>query len=276
MKLGIMIETPASVEIIEELCKEGVKFISFGTNDLTQYTLAIDRGNEEVQYLYDEMHPSVLSQLGHVIEVCKRYGVETSICGQAGSKKEMVEFLVKKGIDSISVNADKAREISEYIKELEERGLKDSELGGETEEHKEKEEKYLKKEDVVESKMVEDKPLEKDGAEEKKKEEAKKEGWQEDVNFGFDIFSGQNPEEKLSEELGEEKERVEIIEEPVKKKVEIIEETEQKEPEENIDKEKIEVVEQGETKEGEGNVDKEEKMEVEEYEEQEEGSLDIF
>jgi len=124
LKLGVMIETPASVEIIEDLCKEGINFISFGTNDLTQYTLAIDRGNADVQSLYDEMHPAVLSQLEKVIRVCKKYGVETSICGQAGSKKEMAEFLVKLGIDSISVNADKAFEISSFVKELEDRGLR--------------------------------------------------------------------------------------------------------------------------------------------------------
>jgi pyruvate,water dikinase len=127
--LGVMVETPAASMIIEELCKEGIKFISFGTNDLTQYTLAIDRGNETVQYLYNEMHPGVLRQLASVIAVCKKYGVESSICGQAGSKKEMVEFLVKHGINSISVNADKACEISEFVKELEDKGLRGSEAG---------------------------------------------------------------------------------------------------------------------------------------------------
>lgn len=118
-KLGVMIETPAAVQIIEELCKEGIDFISFGTNDLTQYTLAIDRGNEQVQYLYNELHPAMRRQLAYVIGICRKYGVETSICGQAGSNKEMVEFLVKNGIDSISVNADKAAEISKFVFELE-------------------------------------------------------------------------------------------------------------------------------------------------------------
>jgi pyruvate,water dikinase len=119
VKLGIMVETPAAVQLIKELCTEGIKFISFGTNDLTQYMLAVDRGNEQVQHLYDEMHPAVLYQLEYVIRVCKRNNVETSICGQAGSKKEMVKFLVEKGIDSISVNADMAKEISDYISEIE-------------------------------------------------------------------------------------------------------------------------------------------------------------
>jgi pyruvate,water dikinase len=123
-KLGVMVETPAAVQIIRELCEEGIDFISFGTNDLTQYILAIDRGNESVQNLYDEMHPAVLRQLEYVIRVCKRYNVETSICGQAGSKKPMAKYLVEKGIDSISVNADLAKEISDYIKEVEDSLIK--------------------------------------------------------------------------------------------------------------------------------------------------------
>jgi len=118
-KVGVMVETPAAVQIIKELCEEGIDFISFGTNDLTQFTLAIDRGNPDVQYLYDETHPAIKHQIAHVIQVCKKYGVETSICGQAGSKKEMAQFLVERGIDSISVNADMAKEISELVQKIE-------------------------------------------------------------------------------------------------------------------------------------------------------------
>jgi pyruvate,water dikinase len=119
-KLGVMVETPAAVQIIKDLCDEGIDFISFGTNDLTQYILAVDRGNEQVQHLYEETHPAVLYQIEFVIRVCKRKNVETSICGQSGSRKEMVKFLVERGIDSISVNADVAKEISDYVAELEE------------------------------------------------------------------------------------------------------------------------------------------------------------
>jgi len=122
MIIGAMIETPAACQVIRGICKYA-KFISFGTNDLTQFTLAIDRGNSEVQYLYNEMHPAVLSQLRRVIDICKEYHVQTSICGQAGSKKEMVEFLVKQGIDSLSVNADMAHDISVFVKELEDSGI---------------------------------------------------------------------------------------------------------------------------------------------------------
>lgn len=123
-KLGVMVETPAAVQIINQLCDEGIDFISFGTNDLTQFMLAVDRGNEKVQDLYNEMHPAVLYQLEYVIRVCKRKNVQTSICGQAGSKKEMVKFLVERGIDSISVNADVAHEITNYVKEIEENMVK--------------------------------------------------------------------------------------------------------------------------------------------------------
>ncbi|MFH1801783.1 MAG: phosphoenolpyruvate synthase [archaeon] len=124
VKLGVMIETPASVQMIRELCEEKIDFISFGTNDLTQYILAVDRGNEQVQHLYNEMHPAVLHQIEYVIRVCKRNNVETSICGQAGSEKEMVKFLIEKEIDSISVNADAAKEISDYVAEIEQESIK--------------------------------------------------------------------------------------------------------------------------------------------------------
>ena len=119
VKIGIMIETPSAVQIINELCEEGIDFISFGTNDLTQYTLAIDRNNPEVQDLYDEMNPAVLNSISYVIRKCKKYGVETSICGQAGSKEDMVKFLLTQGIDSISVNADAAHKVSILVSELE-------------------------------------------------------------------------------------------------------------------------------------------------------------
>jgi pyruvate, water dikinase len=119
VKIGIMIETPAAVQIIGDFLEEGIDFISFGTNDLTQYTLAIDRNNEDVQDLFDETHPAVVNSIKYVIRKCKEKGVATSICGQAGSKPEMAKILVEAGIDSISVNADAARAISKIVSELE-------------------------------------------------------------------------------------------------------------------------------------------------------------
>ncbi len=166
--VGIMIETPAAVQIIKSLCDEGISFISFGTNDLTQYLLAVDRGNEEVQNLYNEMHPAVLYQLGYVIRVCKRAGVETSICGQAGSKKEMVKFLIEQGIDSISVNADAAEEISDYVEELEKGILR---------ENGEEPRQYTPKEEIEEklSNQSEEKELKTEEVEEYTPEESNEE-----------------------------------------------------------------------------------------------------
>ncbi|WP_297479127.1 phosphoenolpyruvate synthase [Thermococcus sp.] len=118
---GVMIETPASALIIEDLIKEGLDFVSFGTNDLTQYTLAIDRDNERVFKLYDEKHPAVLKLIKHVIKVAKKYGVETSICGQAGSDPKMARILVRLGIDSISANPDAVELIRKTVAQEEQK-----------------------------------------------------------------------------------------------------------------------------------------------------------
>lgn len=106
IEFGVMIETPASCWIIEELCKEGIDFISFGTNDLTQLTLGVDRNNERLARLYNAMHPAVLGQIKKVIQICQKYNVQTSICGQAGSMPAMARFLTQQGITSISANID--------------------------------------------------------------------------------------------------------------------------------------------------------------------------
>ena len=85
--VGIMVEIPASALIIDEFIKEGLDFVSFGTNDLTQYTLAVDRNNELVADLYNELHPAVLKLIEYVIGECNKAGVKTSICGQAGAAR---------------------------------------------------------------------------------------------------------------------------------------------------------------------------------------------
>src|SRR3989344_5029482 len=123
IEFGIMIETPAAVQIIKELCEEGLDFVSFGTNDLTQFTLAVDRNNGRIQKLYDEMHPAVLRQIKSVIKVCKEYGVETSVCGQSASRADMVEWLVKAGIDSISPNPDFVKEARRIVAKTEKKLL---------------------------------------------------------------------------------------------------------------------------------------------------------
>ncbi|MBE8540223.1 pyruvate, water dikinase [Geoglobus acetivorans] len=125
IEFGIMVETPAAALIIEDLVKEGIDFVSFGTNDLTQYTIAVDRNNENVAYLYDETHPAVMKLIEHVIKVCRKHGVKTSICGQAGSYPKVVEKLVRLGIDSVSANPDAVERVRETVARVEKRIMLD-------------------------------------------------------------------------------------------------------------------------------------------------------
>jgi pyruvate,water dikinase len=123
---GVMIETPASALSVEGMIDEGIDFASFGTNDLTQYTLAVDRNNERVADRYDAMHPSVLELMDRTIQTCREHDVATSICGQAGSDPAMVRHLVEEGITSISANIDAVRDVQHEVKRVEQRLLLDS------------------------------------------------------------------------------------------------------------------------------------------------------
>ncbi|MFP4218258.1 MAG: phosphoenolpyruvate synthase [Salinarchaeum sp.] len=123
---GAMIETPAAALSAESLAEAGVDFVSFGTNDLTQYTLAVDRNNEAVADRFDELHPAVLTLIEDTIATCRKHDVKTSICGQAGSNPEMVDFLVEAGITSISANIDAVRDVQHEVKRTEQKMLLDS------------------------------------------------------------------------------------------------------------------------------------------------------
>ena len=119
IEFGIMVETPGAALIIEDFIAEGLDFVSFGTNDLTQYTLAIDRNNENVAKLYSEGHPAVIKLLVRVIKICSEAGVKTSICGQAGSMPKIVEKLVEAGIESVSANTDAVATVRETVARVE-------------------------------------------------------------------------------------------------------------------------------------------------------------
>jgi len=123
---GAMIETPAAALSVEGMAEAGIDFASFGTNDLTQYTLAVDRNNEHVADRFDELHPAILRLISNVIETCREHDVDTSICGQAGSKPEMARFLVNEGISSISANIDAVRDVQHEVKRVEQKLLLDS------------------------------------------------------------------------------------------------------------------------------------------------------
>lgn len=204
-KVGVMIETPASVQIIKEICDEEVDFVSFGTNDLTQYTLAIDRGNRQVQNIYNELHPAVLHQLKYVLETCKERGIETSICGQAGSKKEMAKFLVENGIDSISTNADMASDIAEYVSSIEKEGRIgkniEEEITEKSEEENEPEtEEYMKETGSEDKPEKEDDKVMEKNREGDEKEEQREKYWEKDK----EELSKNSHEEKQSKEQREE------------------------------------------------------------------------
>jgi len=123
---GVMIETPAAALSVEGIVDTGVDFVSFGTNDLTQYTLAVDRNNERIADRFDELHPAVLELIESTIETCREEDVSTSICGQAASKPAMVEALVQAGITSVSPNVDAVHDVQREAKRVEQRLLLDS------------------------------------------------------------------------------------------------------------------------------------------------------
>ncbi len=102
MKLGIMIETPAAVIMAKELAKE-VDFFSIGTNDLTQYIMAADRGNDTVAYLYNSMSPAVLRSIKYVIDAADEADIEVSMCGEAASNPAMIPVLLGMGLRKFSV-----------------------------------------------------------------------------------------------------------------------------------------------------------------------------
>ena len=123
--LGIMIEVPSSVLMIDEFIAAGINFASFGTNDLIQYTLAIDRNNQNVADMYFPKHPAVLRLIKYAIGRCREGNVECSICGQAGSDPDMVEWLIQNGITSISANIDAVPNAREIAARTEQRMLLD-------------------------------------------------------------------------------------------------------------------------------------------------------
>jgi len=124
--LGVMIEIPSCAIMIEDFIHAGIDFASFGTNDLVQYTLAIDRNNANVASMYQPKHPAVLALIDQAIEVCRDHGVECSICGQAGSEPPMVTWLVEHGITSVSANIDAIAKIRETVARTEQRIILES------------------------------------------------------------------------------------------------------------------------------------------------------
>lgn len=104
IQVGIMIETPAAALIADLLAKEAA-FFSIGTNDLTQYTLAVDRGNAKVENLYTTLHPAVLRSIRSIIHAAKEAKISVGMCGEAAADPVLIPLLLEFGLDEMSVSA---------------------------------------------------------------------------------------------------------------------------------------------------------------------------
>ncbi len=113
---GIMIETPAAALISEELAKEA-DFFSIGTNDLTQYTLAVDRQNTKLDEFYDSHHPAILRMISMVVENAHRAGIWAGICGELGADQSLTREFLAMGVDELSVSPESILSIRKIVLE---------------------------------------------------------------------------------------------------------------------------------------------------------------
>ena len=117
VETGGMIETPAAVMIANELAEE-VQFFSIGTNDLTQYTLAIDRQNSKLDRFYDPHHPAVLRMIRMTVEAGHRHGCWVGICGELGADPALTDTFLRMGIDELSVSPPSVLPLRKHIRSL--------------------------------------------------------------------------------------------------------------------------------------------------------------
>lgn len=116
--VGVMIETPSAALISDLLAKE-VEFFSIGTNDLTGYTMAVDRGNAAVSNLYDVTQPSVLRAIEMTVKNAKAAGIQVGMCGEAAADERLIPKLVEWGLDEFSVTPSSILQTRKLICECE-------------------------------------------------------------------------------------------------------------------------------------------------------------
>lgn len=114
IKVGIMVETPATAILADKFAKE-VDFFSIGTNDLTQYLLAVDRGNEKVSALYNPYNPAILGAIKRVIDAAHANGITVSMCGEFAGDKKASELLLGMGLDTFSMSASSILPVKKKI-----------------------------------------------------------------------------------------------------------------------------------------------------------------
>jgi phosphotransferase system enzyme I (PtsI) len=117
INVGIMVEVPSAAIIADLLAKE-VDFFSIGTNDLIQYSIAIDRGNEYVNYLYDPLHPAVLRLIKYIVDCAHKEGITVSMCGEMAGRTIYTPILLGMGIDQFSTNAFAISHVKEMIRKI--------------------------------------------------------------------------------------------------------------------------------------------------------------
>ena len=125
---GIMIETPAAVMMSRELARE-VDFFSIGTNDLTQYTLAIDRQNQNLEEFYDPHHPAIMRMIEMTVQNAHAEGIWVGICGELGGDREVTDSLLRMGVDELSVSPGNILPLRKAIRETQ---LREEGFGKET------------------------------------------------------------------------------------------------------------------------------------------------
>lgn len=117
VELGVMIEVPSAALLADTLAREA-DFFSIGTNDLTQYTLAADRGNKRIAHLYSHFHPAVIALIARAIEAAHRHGIPCGMCGEAASDPEFIPLLVGLGLDEFSMSAHSILPSRQLISQL--------------------------------------------------------------------------------------------------------------------------------------------------------------
>lgn len=115
VQVGVMIETPAAVMMAQELARR-VDFFSIGTNDLTQYFLAVDRGNQKISALYNSYHPAVLRAISHTIQAGHKYNRKVGMCGEFASDQKAVKLLLGMGLDEFSMAPSEAAAVKYQIR----------------------------------------------------------------------------------------------------------------------------------------------------------------